>query len=401
MKVKDVKYKLSDLELRYLSLFLGTNEPVIVGLNTFQGINVSSIFSKGLLQQIGEKLSLNMFKPKIIDGCTLMYNKTEHALDFLKSNLSVEEIKELKRQGGVASVRKAMGEMGLLKFFKALSKAYVLTVRSKEGDKDIKMSSEIRDAERPIVIISTGQNDLMREVQANPFAIRKDYKRRAKDPSFNISAKLVQSVDVSKIVDKVGKIQDYVHHINPNAIVVVLSSYKPKSLEGKNLEEHEAFKPFGEMIDEFNERLEESAKEKGSFFVSTDVFEEKEMGVIAGLRANLSGHSALSDKILYAIYNGLEVEDKLANNKDRELITVEEKPNFPPSGIYSLLVSLSGEKYDRRCDNIKIKNDPNASPEAKKVAEVSEQESQMAHDTCDKAAQNLELKKRMQPQKKR
>lgn len=72
MKVKDVKCKLSDIELRYLALFLGTNEPVIVGFNTFQGINVSSIFSKGLLQQIGEKLSLRMFKPKIIDGCTLM-----------------------------------------------------------------------------------------------------------------------------------------------------------------------------------------------------------------------------------------------------------------------------------------------------------------------------------------
>lgn len=217
-------------------------------------------------------------------------NKTEHDIDFLKSDLSVEEIKALKKYGGAASIRKAMSQMGILKFFKALSKAYVLTVRTKKEDKDLRMSSEIRDADRPIVIISTGQNDLILEVQANPFAIRKDYKRRSKDPSFDIAAKLVKTVDVSKIVDKIDKIQANVRRINPNAIFVVLGSYKPKSLEGKNLEEHEAFKPFGKMIDDYNEKLEKSAKKNGSFFVSTDVFEEKEMGVVAGLRANLSGH---------------------------------------------------------------------------------------------------------------
>ena len=81
--------------------------------------------------------------------------------------------------------------------------------------------------------------------------------------------------------------------------------------------------------------------------------------------------------ILYTIYNGLGVYDKLANDRDRELIPLEKKPSFPIGGIYHLLISLCNEKYDCRSEKIRIKDDPNTSQEAKKLAEVKELESQM------------------------
>ena len=77
-----------------------------------------------------------------------------------------------------------MTDVGLPKFLGKIGNVYRLIYTPKKGDEDIKISTSLKKAHEPVVIYSSGVNDLMREVGANPFGIKGDYKARNKRPNY-------------------------------------------------------------------------------------------------------------------------------------------------------------------------------------------------------------------------
>jgi len=70
------------------------DELTIIGFNDLDVVsNASSFFKKSLLDNLRDSLRSEEVEPTIIDCFSSLMNKTEHINYYLKSNLSLEEIK--------------------------------------------------------------------------------------------------------------------------------------------------------------------------------------------------------------------------------------------------------------------------------------------------------------------
>ena len=106
------------------------DELTIIGFNDLEVVsNASSFFKKSLLDNLRDILRSEEVESTIIDCFSPLMNKTEHINYYLKSNLSIEEIKLSKVYSSVLSLEKfmvnrhlpkALGKIGYLSTFKNL-----------------------------------------------------------------------------------------------------------------------------------------------------------------------------------------------------------------------------------------------------------------------------------------
>lgn len=68
----------------------------------------------------------------------------------------------------VSALEKVMSDIGLPKFLGKLV-AYRLIYTPKKGDEKINISTSLKETKEPVMIYSSGVNDLMREVGAKSF----------------------------------------------------------------------------------------------------------------------------------------------------------------------------------------------------------------------------------------
>ena len=137
----------------------------IVGLNDSQGVNTTStIFKKGLLEYLASELKTDKFNPTVINAFSLLMNKTEHINYFLKSNLSIEEIKLSKVYSSVLTLEKFMVNRHLPKSLGKIG--YISTFRNliNRDDDTTCITSLLEEASNPIIIYSSGYSNLKREI---------------------------------------------------------------------------------------------------------------------------------------------------------------------------------------------------------------------------------------------
>ncbi len=152
------------------------DELTIIGFNDLEVVsNASSFFKKSLLDNLRDILRSEEVEPTIIDCFSPLMNKTEHINYYLKSNLSIEEIKLSKVYSSVLSLEKfmvnrhlpkALGKIGYLSTFKNLVNM----------DDDIThITSVLEEASSPIIIYSSGYSNLKREIDFDGVNAPKDY----------------------------------------------------------------------------------------------------------------------------------------------------------------------------------------------------------------------------------
>lgn len=313
-------------KLKRLTDYYKNDGLTIVGLNDSQGVNTTStFFRKGLLEYISSKLTTDELDPLVINAFSLLLNKTEHIDYFLKGNLSLEEIKLSRVYSMVTALEKVMSNNHLPKILGKVGYLYKVCAIPKSGDADIFLTSTLEESKEPIIIYSSGANNLMREVGNNPFSISKDYKDRNRRPNYYCTLRKASNLNTIKNVMKgIDKNFYNLLSINDKSDIFALGSYIPASLRSEEM------KAFQDLILEYNERLESLCDCYHITYINTDEIGNRYNNSKANFHINTKGQIALAETILDAIYdkkfNSDEVEVgfhkvfNVSNNGSRDVI---------------------------------------------------------------------------------
>ena len=205
------------------------DELTIIGFNDLEVVsNASSFFKKSLLDNLADILRSEEVEPTIIDCFSSLMNKTEHINYYLKSNLSIEEIKLSNVYSSVLSLEKfmvnrhlpkALGKIGYLSTFKNLVNM----------DDDVTcITSVLEEASSPIIIYSSGYSNLKREIDFDGVNTPKNY-------DYTLS-KIKSKKTLSKVIGGIEKNFYSILSINDKSDIYVLNAPITNSLdEIKNL----------------------------------------------------------------------------------------------------------------------------------------------------------------------
>lgn len=203
------------------------DELTIIGFNDLEVVsNASSFFKKSLLENLADSLRSEEVEPTIIDCFSSLMNKTEHINYFLKSNLSLEEIKLSNVYSTVLSLENFMIKRHLPK---ALGKiGYLSTLKNFVNmDDDITcISSVIEEAASPIIIYSSGYSNLKREIGFDGVNNPKDY-----DYTLN---KIKSKKTLSTVIGGIERNFYNILSINDKSDIYVLNAPIPNSLNKIN-----------------------------------------------------------------------------------------------------------------------------------------------------------------------
>jgi len=278
---------------------------LIIGLNDSQGVNTTaSFFKKGLLEYLASTLASDDVTEEVINAFSLTFNKTEHVDSFLKNNMSLREIKLSQIYSVVSALEKVMEDIGLPKCFGQLGQVYRLIYTPKKGDENIRIATSLKASEEPILIYSSGANDLMREIASNPFCISRDYKKRNETPNYNYTLdKVSDPKTLKKVITSIKNNYETILGINDQTDVYALGIYVPKSLQS------EAMEPFRELIMAYNEELKNLTHQYDMTYIDTEEVGQKYNESKSNFHITTAGHNALTNHILSQIY-----ENKCTSN---------------------------------------------------------------------------------------
>lgn len=323
----------------------------IIGLNDSQGVNTTStFFKKGLLEYLAYALTSDELTPDVINAFSLTMNKTEHIDYFLKNNLSLEEIKLSQIYSVVSALEKVMTDIRLPKFLGQVGNAYRLIYTPRQGDEKIKISSSLKQSPEPVLIYSSGVNDLMREVGANPFGIKKDYKLRDKKPNYYYTLEKTSNPDtLKKVISSIERNFDSVLEINGKTDIYTLGAYIPKSLQSNEMN------IFRDLVIAYNEELQGLCKKYRITFVNTEEIGKNYNKSNANFHITTAGHNALAEYILDCMYQnkfGLceqldYVVDKVIDISDEGSAGIIKATSIDYDVSYDKAMQLSGYARER------------------------------------------------------
>lgn len=231
-----MKNNLSNKKIVELKKNYKDNSLLIIGLNDSQGVNVTfPFFKKGFLEYLEEYLISSNLKPVLINAFSLMMNKTEHIDSFLANNLSLKEINLSQVYSVVSAFEKVMQDFHLPKIFAKIGTIYKFRYKPKKEDGQIKITTMLKNSQKPILIYSSGVNDLMRYSGANPFSLKNDYKNRDKTPNYNYTLeKITDPQLITNVLNGIRTNFDNVLAINNNTDIYVFGCIYKKCYNIKN-----------------------------------------------------------------------------------------------------------------------------------------------------------------------
>lgn len=205
------------------------DELTIIGFNDLEVVsNASSFFKKSLLDYLADILRSEEVEPTIIDCFSSLMNKTEHINYYLKSNLSLEEIKLSNVYSTVLYLKKFMLNRHLPKTLGKIG--YLSTFKNPINvDDDVTcITSVLEEASSPIIIYSSGYSNLKREIGFDGVNNPKNY-------DYTLS-KIKSKKTLSNVIGGIEKNFYSILSINDKSDIYVLNAPVPNSLEEiKNL----------------------------------------------------------------------------------------------------------------------------------------------------------------------
>lgn len=205
------------------------DELTIIGFNDLEVVsNASSFFKKSLLDYLADILRSEEVEPTIIDCFSSLMNKTEHINYYLKSNLSLEEIKLSNVYSTVLYLKKFMLNRHLPKTLGKIG--YLSTFKNPINvDDDVTcITSVLEEASSPIIIYSSGYSNLKREIGFDGVNNPKNY-------DYTLS-KIKSKKTLSNVMRGIERNFYNILSINDKSDIYVLNAPIPNSLEEiKNL----------------------------------------------------------------------------------------------------------------------------------------------------------------------
>lgn len=192
-----------------------------------------------------------------------------------------------------------MSDVGLPQFLGNIGHLSKFIYPINSGDKNIFIADALKEAQDPVVIYSSGVNNLMREVGANPFNIKSLYEKRDTLPNYNYTLEKTKDPDtLNRVIDSMKRNFENILSINGEADIYTLGAYVPKSLE---IEEMNIFR---ELVLKYNDVLKQLCRVYQIYFVDTEEVGKKYNTSLANFHVSTIGHFVLADYILgYMYYN--------------------------------------------------------------------------------------------------
>ena len=276
---------------------------VMINMNDYAA---TSLIGKNILsylqEQIGTGLKLN--------ASFLSLNKAEHINLMLEYNLTVEEIKlaqALSMYSSIETLLEQKGKDSRAKdvFLDATDTVLKKMFKPTEMDKYIGISDLIKSTTSPIIIHSTGANDLMRILGTNPYQIDRDFSNRENSGVFEEAKKKARDPKTVRIVlDEVDKNFRNILTLNPNSMMVSLGLYIPEVLKQKK------YKDFRNLIYRYNYALKELCSSYNTKYVDTVSIKNRTIKSPKDFNLSQQGQKELAKAIveeLYAYLTGLPV----------------------------------------------------------------------------------------------
>ena len=283
-------------------------------MNDSQGLNLNLGFWKNSYPEYLE----DKLNAKVIDASSLRFNKVCHVNMLLDNNLSIEEIKKLNSEGAYYAFKKLAKDKGLSIFGGLFGNVgeCIYGDSIDEDDSYAHISDLIKECDKPIVIFSSGANDLMFLLNANPNSIGDEESNK-----YKYAQKLLKDPNtIDSIISNIECTLYKIMSINPNSRIFVLSLYTPNSLESDL---------FKEAIEEYNNKLKDLCEKCGYCYI-----DETEIADVYGkdndFHIDVVGHKKLASILI----------DEIANNlyKDTKETTYYKYDNDGISGYYDDLV---------------------------------------------------------------
>lgn len=226
----------------------------------------SSVFTNSLLRLIEKEINSTGL---IIDAGSLTLNKSEHIDITLGYNLTLEEIKIAKLisiHDGISNfVKERFGVQTQLKLDNSIFNRLFDPSLVRTGELDrIGISDIIRKSKSPLIIHSTGANNLMRILGTNPYTLEKDYINRDANFKFYYAlAKATSDKTVPMVIDGIKSNFENIYTLNPNSKIFSLGLYMPKIFK------KEKYQEFRNLILRYNEALEKLCAEYDVAYIET------------------------------------------------------------------------------------------------------------------------------------
>lgn len=173
-----------------------------------------------------------------------------------------------------------------------------------EQDKYIHISDLLREKENPIFIYSSGANDLMFEIHADPLSLIKYDEQGNITPKFIYAKERMEDeATIKKIMDGVESNWKNILSINPSTKIIALSIYVPHSLQ------KEEYQDFSQAIQRYNKELKQLCEKYNTIYI-----DEEQLGTIynqndVNFHINEVGHKKLASLLINNISSHLEQEN--------------------------------------------------------------------------------------------
>jgi hypothetical protein len=194
---------------------------------------------------------------KTFDAYSMFFNKTRHIDYYLKHNISLEEIELIKKYGTSNEVKHALGDNQIGDFLGKIASNFIESKFNDVPDKkNFKLSTSIKEATKPIILYSSGINDIMYQSCIDPFSA-KGYFKKEKNKYYYALDRVKgdnKEKNMDKIIDGHKSNFEKLLSLNSNSKILALSAYLYSVGE-------EYDKPFMDFVILYNERLEKLCKE--------------------------------------------------------------------------------------------------------------------------------------------
>ena len=272
--------------------------------NDSQGINLNAGFWKDSYPEyLAKSLDAN-----VVDCSSLRYNKTSHINYILKNNLSVEEFKKINNEATNVAISKVVSDLGINSQIiqNAIGGLGEMAFKQKvnRDDDDKHTSDMLKESYEPIVIYSSGANDLMYLLNCNPMSLKKYDDNLNETDQYKYAMSVIKNGNIiDSVINNIDTNIKNILAINPDSHIYVLSIYKPKFFRDNDYDELIKF------IDDYNEALRSLCEKRNIRYI-----DEEELGNVYNLSSsnfhiNEVGHKVLASALVDEISDSLDSED--------------------------------------------------------------------------------------------
>lgn len=189
---------------------------------TILGLNSKTYLKEArkILLDLKDTLSDEDFSPLVIDVFNDLFNKTEHINYLFESNLTKEEIIALNKFSSIAKINEFLKKYDCPS---DLTKPLEYLEKKEDANESYTISSALYHAEEPLILYTSGIDNLLREIGIQPSDLFSKEKKLARNYDLNRITPQIDKI-IQKVTDGIQKNWENLYTLNPSSGIYVIDT---------------------------------------------------------------------------------------------------------------------------------------------------------------------------------